>query len=122
MSGNQGGKLGRDNLKQLFLFATAQTHFSFQGICYDQVDGVAMGSPLAPFLANLYTGHHEKIWLQQYEGPSIYLYRRYVDDTFCLFNNNQDAVAFFNISTVRFTMEREVNHKLPFLDVLNRQQ
>ena len=42
-------------LKDLFHIATAaQSHFSFNGSFYNQVDGVAMGSPLAPVLANLF--------------------------------------------------------------------
>ena len=51
MKGNPDIKLGRENLTKLFFFATAQTHFSFLGNFYDQIDGVAMGSPLAPVLA-----------------------------------------------------------------------
>ena len=51
MKGNPDIKLGRENLTKLFFFATAQTHFSFLGNVYDQIDGVAMGSPLAPVLA-----------------------------------------------------------------------
>ena len=38
--------------KELFLFATSQTHFVFNSKFYNQTDGVAMGSPLAPVLAN----------------------------------------------------------------------
>ena len=123
LSGNPNIKLSKDNLKELFLVATAQTHFLFKGKYYDQIDGVAMGSPLALVLANLFMGHHERIWLQQYDGPEIYFYRRYVDDTFCLFNNETDALEFFHYindkhPNITFTMETEVNHKLPFLDVL----
>ena len=62
MKGNPDIKLGRENLTKLFFFATARTHFSFLGNFYDQIDGVAMGSPLAPVLANLFMGHHEKRW------------------------------------------------------------
>ena len=29
----------------------------FNGSFYDQIDGVAMGSPLAPVLANLFMGY-----------------------------------------------------------------
>ena len=63
------------------------------------------------------------MWLQQYDGPAIYFYRRYVDDTFCLFNNEKDALQFFQYindkhPSIRFTMETEVKHKLPFPDVL----
>ena len=61
-----------------------------------KIDGVAICSQLAPVLANLFMGHHEKNWLQQYDGPAIYFYRRYVDDTFCLFNNEKDSLEFFH--------------------------
>ena len=46
-------KMSRLQLKKLFLFATSQTHFLFDGTYYDQVDGVAMGSSLGPVLENL---------------------------------------------------------------------
>ena len=61
LSGNPNIKLSKDSLKELILVATAQTHFLFQGNYYDQIDGVAMGSPLAPVVANLFMGHHERI-------------------------------------------------------------
>ena len=39
---------------QLFLnsLVTAESYFIFDGVCYKQLDGVAMGSPLGPTLAN----------------------------------------------------------------------
>ena len=50
-------------------------------------------------------------------------YCRHVDDMLCLFNNEHDALLFFNYINsqhinIKFTMEREENHQLPFLDVL----
>ena len=48
MKGNPDIKIGRENLTKLFFFATAQTHVFFLGNLYFQIDGVAMGSPLAP--------------------------------------------------------------------------
>ena len=47
-------------LKTLFRFATSKTHFLFNDEVFDQVDGVAMGSPLGPVLANIFMGYHEK--------------------------------------------------------------
>ena len=90
--GNPNLKLSITELTTLFSIANSQTHFLFNGKVYDQVDGVAMGSPLAPVLATLSLGHHENIWLNKYQGPSVQLYQQYVDDTFCLFNTEQDAL------------------------------
>ena len=117
MKGNPDIKLGRENLTKLFFFATAQTHFSFLGNFYDQIDGVAMGSPLASVLANLFMGHHKKRWLENYSSD-IEFYRRYVDDTFALFNTEQDALSFFSYinsqhPNIKFTMEREETRSSP---------
>ena len=68
-------------------------------------------------------GHREKNWIDHYQGPNLLFYRRYVDDTFCLFNNETDANLYFNYlntrhNNIKFTMEKEKDEKLPFLDVL----
>ena len=75
--GNPGLKLKATELRNLFSLATTGTHFLFNGEFFEQVDGVAMGSPLAPVLANLFMGHHEKIWLENYNSDILF-YRRYV--------------------------------------------
>ena len=84
-----------------------------------------MGSPLAPILANLFMGYHEEQWIGNYKHSQLLYYRRYVDDTFCLFHNEQDAMKFLsylNLNSrhpnIRFTFETQLNEKLPFLDVL----
>ena len=89
-------KFSKNELKRLFEFATKETHFLFNVTFYEQVDGVAMGSPLAPVLANLFMGHHENIWLEQYGDSEVLFYLRFVDDTFFLFHSEQDASLFFN--------------------------
>ena len=81
-----------------------------------------MGSPLAPVLANLFMGHNEKLWTENFQGTPSY-YKKYVDDIFSVFNNSFEAKEFFNyINTrhpnIKCTMETEVNKIIPFLDVL----
>ncbi|XP_033122131.1 uncharacterized protein LOC117121139, partial [Anneissia japonica] len=44
-------------------------HFRFNKECYRKIDGVSMGSPLAPILANLFMGHNEKLWLTDKDCP-----------------------------------------------------
>jgi len=115
-------KISKSDLKKLFLFATAQTHFLFKGDFYDQIDGVAMGSPLAPILANIFMAFYEEKWLSEFEGNKPIFYRRYVDDIFALFNSEAEALVFFHYinnkhKNIKFTMEKEIDNKLSFLDV-----
>ena len=76
------------------LFATSQPHFIFNSKFYNQIDGVAMGSPLGPALANISMGFYESKWLDEYilSKPNFYL--RYVDEILAAFDNEQDSLNF----------------------------
>ena len=88
--------ISRKDLQKLFQFATSQTNFLFNGNMYDQVDGVAMGSPLAPILANIFMGYHEKEWIRNYNYGGLFYYKRYVEDIFAVFETKDHAVSFYN--------------------------
>ena len=66
----------------------------FESKFYNQIDCVAMGSPLGPVLANLFMEYYEQKWLQPFEEYEVILYRRYVDGIICLFNRESDADKF----------------------------
>ena len=107
----------------MFNFATCETHFLFKGEFYGQIDEVAMGSPLAPVLPNLFMGHYEKEWLSNYDGVSSCYYTRSVDNIFSVFNLHDEAKQFFSYlnsrhPNIKFTVETEVNRVIPFLDVI----
>jgi len=53
----------RPTLKKLLEFATKKSHFILDGRYYDQIDGVAMGSPLGLVLANIFMCHFEEKWI-----------------------------------------------------------
>ena len=48
--------LSEASFKELMGLATSGVEFSFNGTMYCKVDGVAMGSPLGPALANIFIG------------------------------------------------------------------
>ena len=79
-------------LKKLLLFATSQTHFIFNSEFYNQIDGVAMGSPLAPVLVNIFMGFHESKWINEYNLNKPKIYLRYVVDIPAAFE--QDSLNF----------------------------
>ena len=115
-------KISKKELRELFLFATSQSHFLFDGNFYDQIDSVAMGSPLGPVLANLFMAIKEKEWLNNCDSAPVF-YRRYVDDIFCLVKNESEANSFLlylngKHPNIKFTIEHEKDKKLPFLDIL----
>ena len=56
--------LSKTEFKELLPMATKDSHFIFDGTLYKQIDGVAMGSPLGPTLANAFLVYHEKNWLE----------------------------------------------------------
>ena len=111
------------DFKDLLRLATKESVFYFNGRYFKQKDGVAMGSPLGPALANAFLAHHEVKWLQ--DCPNSFapiLYRRYVDDIFVLMCS-QDQVKslqeYFNSKhhKIKFTYELEKSDTLAFLDV-----
>ena len=57
------GKLSKSELYYLLKLATSESSFIFDNILYKQIDGVTMGSPLGPTLANAFFCHYEKLWL-----------------------------------------------------------
>ena len=86
----------RKELKKPFISTTSQTHFIFSSKFYNQIDGVAMGFPLAPVLANIFMGFHESKWLHEYNLSKPKFYLRYVDDIVAAFDNEQDSLNFLS--------------------------
>ena len=52
-------------------FVTSRTHFLLNGNYYAQTDDVGIGPALGPFLANLFMGYHEKIWLKELQTCGV---------------------------------------------------
>ena len=116
--------ISTDIFSKLLDCATKESIFIFNDKLYNQSDGVAMGSPLGPTYANGFMCHNEINWLNNCptEFKPIH-YKRYVDDTFLIFNKAEDIPLFLDFlnsqhNKINFTHEIEVNGSLSFLDVM----
>ena len=112
--------LSRDQLIELLNAATKNQLFQFNGNLYEQTDGVAMGSPLGPLLANVFMYSIEDKLNQDGKLPSYY--RQYVDNTLTIMPDLASAEIFLDTlnhchPSAKFTMEVEQNASLPFIGV-----
>ena len=114
-------KLKREELRELLRMCTKELHFTYDGKTYQQTDGVCMGSPLGPVLANVFMVHLEESIAPKLK-PIMPIWLRYVDDTFTLVKKGklQEIIEALNSfhENIKFTHEFEENNKIPFLDVL----
>ena len=117
------GKLSKSELYYLLKLATSESSFIFDKTLYKQIDGVAMGSPLGPTLANAFLCHYERLWLDSCPPKfKPVVYRRYVDDIFILFKSKDHLLLFATYMNTRhnnlkFTFHFEQNNSFSFLDV-----
>ena len=115
--------LNAKQFRSLLELAVQDCHFQFDNQLYDQIDGVAMGSPLGPSMANAFLCFHENHWLENCPRKfKPILYKRYVDDCFLIFKKKDDVLLFLDYlnskhSNIEFTHELEKDGTLPFLDV-----
>jgi len=115
--------LNKKQLSKLLDLATSNTIFLFNNQLYQQIDGMAMGSPLGLAYANAFLCHHEEEWLNNCPPDfKPIVYKRYVDDCFLIFENERQSLQFLNYlngkhSNIVFTSEGQLNNSLSFLDV-----
>ena len=83
---------------------------------YEQIDGLAMGSPVAPMLANG--------WMSKFDTTikgDATLFSRYMDDVLRDIRNNEIENKLEQINnlhpSLKFTVERQINGSIPFLDM-----
>ena len=115
-----GLNLQKDQLVKLLEIATTNQLFQFDGQLYEQTDGVAMGSPLGPLMANVFMCHLEEELTR--DGLMPHLYRRYVDDTLARMPNTDAATMFLTTlnglhPSLSFTMELPVDDRIPFIGI-----
>ena len=116
-----GLNLQKDHLVKLLEITTTNQLFQFNGQLYEQTDGVAIGFPLGPLMANVFMCHLEEKLTR--DGLMPHLYKRYVDDTLARMPSADAAAAVFLTTlnglhpSLTFTMELPVDNKIPFISI-----
>ena len=108
----------------MLCLAIKDSFFVFNGTYYEQRDGVGMGPPLDPTIANIFLCYWEEVWINKCptQFRPIY-YNMFMDDTFVLFSSSDHVLKFHKYinshhKNMTFTYEIEENNSLAFLDVL----
>jgi hypothetical protein len=94
------------------------TYFKFLDEFYYQKEGTAMGSPISPIVAELFMQNLEDKVIKT--NRHIRFWRRYVDDACSIVNGRKVEELLHNLNSfhasIQFTLEREIDGKLNFLD------
>ena len=120
--------LDKKGMFEMLSLTLKESIILFYNKYYSKIDGVAMGSPLGPTLANKFLFYHESNWLKDCPKnfKPIY-YKRYVDDIFVLFNKPEHVHFFLEYinkkhKNIKFSIETKLNGSLSFLDVKKFQE
>ena len=95
--------------------------FLHKDTVYKQINGVMMGSPLGPTVANFFMANLETKLFEETSQTHPKLYLRYVDDIFAVFDDQQSCTQFLDTlnsqhPNIKFTVEKSTG-TLAFLDV-----
>ena len=102
---------------ELLTICLEDTSFKFRGKFYRMTDGLAMGSPVSPIVANIFMENFERnAILTMKDRPHLWL--RFVDDVLAIVKRTSLPSMHLNKqnAAITFTMEVEKDGKLPFLD------
>ena len=109
-----------DFLIDLLSFCLHTTYFIYDGTYHQQVFGTAMGSPVSAVIANLLMEDVEQRALTSSPVKPLF-WKRYVDDIISAVSKNEVENLLYHLNSVepsiQFTVEREKDRRLSFLDL-----
>ena len=86
-------------------------NFEFNGDNYLQIGGTAMGTRVAPSLANAFMNEFEELYVYSYETKP-HTWKRYIDDVFCIWTEGAEELEKFVThlnnchESIKFTTEQ----------------
>uniref|UniRef100_A0A5S6R594 Reverse transcriptase domain-containing protein n=1 Tax=Trichuris muris TaxID=70415 RepID=A0A5S6R594_TRIMR len=118
-------KLNPHHLTRLVRFCMEEgNYFQWNGSYFSQKKGAPMGSPLSPIVAEIFMEHlEEKAFPINISEHYLKMFKRYVDDIFVIIKEGKETALLEHLNglfpeNIVFTMEKEQNRRLAFLDAL----
>ena len=120
---NFNPRIPKNEIIKLIEFCLKSTSFAFNGDIYFQKSGAPMGCNLSPIIAEALVAHIFEQAVKEFEIKPKFI-RFYVDDSFLIMNSRY-VDNFFdkinsigsNLGNIKFTIEREFNNEISFLDI-----
>ena len=110
---NSKPPVSKETFIELAKIASCNVIMSTHDGLYEQTDGLAMGSPPAPHLANA--------WMSQFDSTIKGTSSLYMDDILCDKPVEEVDITLTNINSLhpnlKFTIEKPVDGAIPFLDM-----
>lgn len=100
-----------------------QNYFEFNDKLYTSKEGLIMGNPLSPLLAEIFMDYIESIISKNPLFEKFIYWYRYVDDVLACFTGTErqldNFLDFINSihNNIKFTIEKEHNNSINFLDL-----
>ncbi|UYV80991.1 hypothetical protein LAZ67_19002420 [Cordylochernes scorpioides] len=113
--------LTAETVVELTSICLGMSTFTFDAQFFKQTKGSPMGSPLSTVVAEVVMRSLDQ-WITSRHSSDIFLWRRYIDDTFCLVSEVSASHILSDLNSfhpdIAFTHETENHSVLPFLDTL----
>ena len=113
--------ISQDKFLDLVHLVSTSTWCTFNSQFYQQTDGVAMGGPASSTTAEIYMQAYERTAITTALHPPK-VWERFVDDVYSILKRTHLENFFHHINNlhqnIKFTMEKESNGELAFLDTL----
>lgn len=110
----------QDLFMEILTFCIKETrYFKFEDKIYEQKKGLPMGSPASPVIADILMEVLLDTSLEKMTRKPRIL-TKYVDDLFCIVKRDEITMTLSILNEfdrrIQFTMEEEIDNKLPYLD------
>lgn len=123
LDNNHINTIKKQEIMKTLTLCLNQNYFEFDNKFYSSKEGLIMGNPLSPLLAEIFRDSLESIIMNHPLFKKFLYWYRYVDDVLTCFIGTETQLNQFielinNLHpNIKFTIEREIDNSIDFLDL-----